>query len=359
MSPARRRLLVLSVLLILLVMAALMAEVAVRVRQSLRDQGVGQGIEALMRIDPATDTRVMTAGLKSARLNINALGFRGPEIAPEKPPNTIRIAFLGASTTFCAEVSSDADTWPQLVTERLRAAYPDRRFEYINAGVPGYTLATTTRNFRGRVAPLKPDIVVFYEATNDLTTNITTQAERQGIRASSGDQNLSWLSHHSLLVYLVEKNLQVRRLQSDADALAGALKVPSETLAQPYEKNLATLADTVRDVTDRIVFVTFSSRIRANQTPEQRNQAAATARYYMPSRAVADLITDFEAYNAAMRRVAGDKHITLIEVAERIPGDADHFVDSVHFTDKGSHLMADIVGTGLLETGVLKAVVGR
>ena len=56
-----------------------------------------------------------------------------------KPPGTYRIAFLGGSTTYCAEVSGDDKTWPYLVVEALKAGYPDRRFDYVNVGVPGYT----------------------------------------------------------------------------------------------------------------------------------------------------------------------------------------------------------------------------
>ena len=57
-----------------------------------------------------------------------------------KPPGRVRLAFIGASTTFCAEVSSDAAAWPDLVVETLHGRFPGTRFDYVNGGVPGYAV---------------------------------------------------------------------------------------------------------------------------------------------------------------------------------------------------------------------------
>ncbi len=85
-----------------------------------------------------------------------ANGYSG-QVA-EKPADTLRIAFVGASTTFSAEVSSNDMTWPHLVTEAIQGQYPDVSIDYVNAAVPGYTVKSSLINFRRRVAPLHPDI---------------------------------------------------------------------------------------------------------------------------------------------------------------------------------------------------------
>ena len=117
----------------------------------------------------------------SIDIEINSLGFRGPEIAVPKPAGVLRIAFLGASTTFCAEVCSDRAAWPHLVIENLKTVSPGQSFDYINAGVPGYLASTSMQNLVHRVAPLEPDIIVIYHATNDLAAETRKLAIEQGL----------------------------------------------------------------------------------------------------------------------------------------------------------------------------------
>ena len=71
--------------------------------------------------------------LNPEHADINELGFRGKPFSMEKAPGTYRIAFLGGSTTYCAEVSGDDKTWPYLVVEAIKLAHPDWRFDYIYA----------------------------------------------------------------------------------------------------------------------------------------------------------------------------------------------------------------------------------
>ena len=90
-------------------------------------------------------------------------GFRSPEIDDPKPPGTLRIAYLGGSTTYCAEVSGEEMAWPHIVTEQIRTRYPDRPVDYVNAGVPGYSTPQSIKNLQSRVASLDPDVIVILD----------------------------------------------------------------------------------------------------------------------------------------------------------------------------------------------------
>ncbi len=95
-------------------LALLLVEGAVRVRQYVWH---GTFSTTLFRssVDPVTGLEVPVAGETTGAIRINRLGFRGPEIEIPAPAGTIRIGFLGASTTFCAEASSNEAAWPHLV----------------------------------------------------------------------------------------------------------------------------------------------------------------------------------------------------------------------------------------------------
>ena len=65
-------------------------------------------------------------------------GLRNKEFPVEKNEKTSRIICLGDSTTFGLGVS-DKDTYPVKLEEILGAKTRNRRFEIINAGIPGHT----------------------------------------------------------------------------------------------------------------------------------------------------------------------------------------------------------------------------
>jgi lysophospholipase L1-like esterase len=360
MSRRRQTAALLAGLVASIIVMALLAEAAVRIREMIRDGPASEeSLAGINHTDPATGLRLMTAGTHSSRLSINSLGLRGPEIPRAKPVGAIRVAFLGASAMFCAEVSSDAMVWPSLVIDRLRAASPGQAFDFVNASIPGYTFAAMQRLLENVVAPLKPDLVVIYEGHNDMTEVMAAAARRQGIVFDPGDTGLSWLSRYSLFDYLVEKNILILRRQRMATSDSEKLRVPSATFETLYEERLTALVRAAKAVADQVVLVTFSARLRSGQSPEERIQAGVTDLYYMPYRTPDDIIRDYAAVNEAMRRVARREGAGLIEAATAIPGDKQHFVDSVHFSDAGSQMMADIVASGLAALNGTDGIRGR
>ena len=71
------------------------------------------------------------------------------------------------------------------------------------------------------------------------------------------------------------------------------------------------------------------------------------------------LIQGYAEYNDVVRQVAWETGAVLIAGENAIPGDAQHFADSVHFTDKGSHVMARRVARGLTQSARLQELVAN
>ncbi len=349
---------IIAVLIGVLVVAvlALAAEGAVRLRSLLKHGHATLRIESLYKEDPATGLRVPVAGTWTDKIKINSQGFRGPEIERVKQTDTTRIAFLGGSTTFCAEVSGNGATWPDLVTNSLKREYPDHHFDYINGGVPGYTAQHSLRNLEGRVAAFAPDIIVIYHSSNDLSWRSRYAAKRQGIALKTGDDQVSWPGQYSLFWYLVEKNLRILARQSSAEDPSGKLVVDAEALSEPFREDLSTLVRAAKRHANHVVLVTFSIRLRGNQTVNEQKNAAVTSLYYMPYMSLYGLITAFEAYNKVIVEVSQAERVALISGENVIPGDSTHFVDSAHFTDEGSRVMAERVYNGLIAAGIFDAL---
>jgi hypothetical protein len=98
-------------------------------------------------------------------VRINSRGFRTREFAVPKPAGTVRVACVGASTTFHG--FDNDSTYPAELERRLRELRPDLLLEVLNLGISG----TGSDYWLGRfdeLLALEPDIVVQYNAVNDF-----------------------------------------------------------------------------------------------------------------------------------------------------------------------------------------------
>ena len=146
----------------------------------------------------------------------NQYGFRGPPVPFARSPNTVRIVFVGASTT----VSSHhlAYSYPEFIGHWLnlwaQAKKLDVRFEVLNAGREGIASPDIAAIVRTEVVPLRPDLVVYYEGANqfDLGTVVPNKPAAQPVRPA--EVKPDWLAQHSALV---------RRLR----ALLGSTELPT------------------------------------------------------------------------------------------------------------------------------------
>ncbi|MEC7724501.1 MAG: SGNH/GDSL hydrolase family protein, partial [Planctomycetota bacterium] len=122
----------------------------------------------------------------------NALGYRGEEIAVEKPAGMTRIVCIGGSTTYGYGVDDFRFTVPGLLQYGLREA--GKEVEVVNAGCPGWSTFETLLNFESRVLDLSPDYVVFYHGINDVLASMVWPPE-----ALRGDQS-GWLVREQRMV---------------------------------------------------------------------------------------------------------------------------------------------------------------
>lgn len=357
-AAARRTPLVqrLALSLGVLVVLALAVEGAVRLRNWVKYGTVGPA--HAFELDPGSGLMIPVPGRDTGRIRVDSRGFRNPELELPKPEGRVRVAFLGASTTFCAEVTSNEHTWPHLVWERLARTFPDADSDYVNAGVGGYPIEKTRVNLRARVAPLEPDLIVIYHAVNDVSVDTREEARARGVYAGHADGD-SWLARYSLAWYLLEKNWTLRQRQRAAAAGRDRLEVDADALAQGFRRRLAALVAEAREVAPVVAVATFSHRVRADQTPQEQLAACNTALYYMPYMTPAGVLAAFDAYNRAIRAVAAETGCLLIDGEDEVPGDGLHFADSVHLTDRGCLAMAERVAARLLASPAVRGLFER
>ena len=94
---------------------------------------------------------------------LNARGFRGPDLPAAKAPGTFRVACLGDSVTFGLPETD----YPALLQLELAQRWPDKKIEVLNFGVPGYSSLQGLRLLESQALPRHPDLVVIFFGWND------------------------------------------------------------------------------------------------------------------------------------------------------------------------------------------------
>lgn len=97
-----------------------------------------------------------------------AAGWRGGEVAQEKPPGTLRVACLGGSTTYGLGVVRPEDAYPARLEVLLRAASDGGQVEVINCGIPRASSAELFGAAAFRVIHLNPDLIVLETGLEDV-----------------------------------------------------------------------------------------------------------------------------------------------------------------------------------------------
>ena len=338
------------------VLALLLCELTVRVRASLRYGHAGTGgIDTLKRFDADSGLSIPTPGYRRAgalvNVNVNSLGFRGQEFTAEKPQGVIRVACLGASTTFCAEASRDEMSWPHRLQEILRARCGSH-IEVINAGVPGYTVEESLRNLTHRVLRLNPDIIIVYHGNNDIVKDTRSAAIKAGLVQEGEGQQPEWiafLSRYSLLVDLVAKNLAIQSGGSSRKLT----EIPPD-LSDRFVTTLGEIHQVAKDNGISLVLSGFVTKYRPGQDRDTQGRNADVAFFYMPWMTIDGLLDAVAMYNSAILSFADAHDVPVIREIESIPADENHFADCMHLRDAGCEVMAQRFADFLIEEALIQ-----
>ena len=103
-----------------------------------------------------------------ALVQINAKGFRGPQVEYARDPKRQRILALGDSYVWGYGVNKD-----EMFTEQLRKTRPE--VEVVNLGVSGYSTDQELLLYRNEGAKYKADLVMIVVCDNDPPGNVLTE----------------------------------------------------------------------------------------------------------------------------------------------------------------------------------------
>lgn len=303
----------------------------------------------------------------AGEIQVNSHGFRGAEFATPKPENLYRIFALGGSTTFgyYPGTTSDQTAYPAQLQAMLAANDPvsnSIKYEVINAGVPGYSMRTLAQNFLARILFYQPDMVVIYEATNDLARYgneagldhpLENQFVSKGIATGILDHIMGWSYAFQELRFTIGTRLFGGLVARFSDASGTR---PSSS--KKWERDTRYEEAFRRDVRNLVVLakangVTPVLATQAIAFREETNFAALSddeikMQFHKPAQFYANVPPDeryklFRRYNEIIREVAMTEGAVFADVAAAVPKTSEFHWDYCHLTDKGSALQAAVI----------------
>jgi lysophospholipase L1-like esterase len=304
-------------------------------------------------------------GARFEKWKINSLGFRGDEVAQNKPPRGRRIVCLGQSETFGLFESAGGE-WPARLGRLLLSKQLD--IEVINASVVGISGDKRQAYFEKYVMSLHPDVVVLYINIFDGTTPENSPA----VQDVSPDEETSLQSRlfpklkPRLRAMLPEKvanaartwNVDRRVRMLERDVLHGHPPrdaLPLENVVS-FERYVRRMVQFLREKGVVPILATYPTLV--NETNAERyHYYIANHRIWYPQFSEQGMFDISRKLNGIVRRVASDLAVPLVDADSSMPKTIEYFGDHVHYSDKGAQFVAERVvevaeKAGLLGTGV-------
>lgn len=306
----------------------------------------------------------------------NNFGWRGHWLTLNKPEDTIRICFLGASTTI--GIHKFPYSYPEFIEYWLnlwaKKKHLKIKFEIMNTAREAISSSDIEAIFRQEAFFLEPDFLIYYEGANnfyhyvDLLKNVKKSIpkfdyqERGFLILINKIESFSALGRRVKELFLkIDKR---RLLLSEPLKPDYILEFPSG-IKEDYPditkenlplglntilKNLDSIQKVAKEIECQFVLTSFVwlpyKGMLLNRAYQQLMYEYINQTYWPLTYNDIKRLADFQ--NRVFSLYAKASHIDFIDLASFYPKDPDLFVDSVHFTEEGTRLQAWIIFQGLL-----------
>jgi hypothetical protein len=283
---------------------------------------------------------------------INEKGYRGRDFSWNKPQGTIRIIFYGGSAVFDKHTSL-GHHWPRRVEYLLqKSGFP---VEVINAGVPGHASFDSVGRLFAEGHLLEPDIVVLYNAWNDIKYFRSEEPLLRQFRPyePETDPRITYqgtldrlLSEYSQLYLRLRDRYYTWKLRIGPEGAKPPGPHASEigqVGPRQFRLNVEMFVDLARNIGAYPVLMTQARLVSRQNSPRQRRRIA----YHYQLLTHEALCEAFEKTDQIIRQVAARKKVLLIDASKHMTGKDQFFVDHVHLTNMGSLQLAYITASSL------------
>jgi lysophospholipase L1-like esterase len=335
-----------GVAVVIAVLALALVELVFQVRAQQR---TGESVFSLMLGDttyvkhPQLDVRILrpSSVIKGTKQTIatNRYGLRDDDFEPVAPAGEQRIALLGASTIMGAYAPTNAQTSSAALQRLLNVGQDRGRFKVVNAGLGGTTIEGQSQILAGMLPDLGVSQVIWYPGSNDIGCSAPTNPR------TSKAIRLPWpsLPKWTLTSDIIVKNTAFLRRNSAASSQSLRPNFDPVAVHTEIERGV----ESAKQAGLSIVLVTSATSFRSDMPAAQITSRAASALFFRPCYSGPQLAAAVDSLNAALRDVAREQDVPLIDAARLLPPDPRLFGDASHFSVAGEEAFAAVVAREL------------
>lgn len=296
--------------------------------------------------------------------HVNASGFRGRPVEVVKPDSVLRVMVVGGSTVFDSTVDGDDQAWPARLEHHLGCLLPSRKVEVINAGVPGYVMLDNLIRLQSELYEFKPDILVLYQAHNDLLAALHRIHESyRGARTPREVESVApwtqWLREHSLLYNKLA--IKAKILQRAASAKAASRESSPRNYIESIEAGAARHEKDLRSFL--LIAQGFGMRVVVPQTvhigsDDPKAVDSEIARMWQNSvgAPVEHILFGYRRYEEVTRQLTAALDVPYLPLHDTGLESKQWYSDGdpVHFNNEGADRMAFWVAHKLAQQGIIQ-----
>jgi lysophospholipase L1-like esterase len=311
------------------------------------------GMQLMLTFPQAYRRYTDNAFNKKYRFAVDMNGFIVPSKIYDHPDKVI--VFLGGSTTECMYMDED-NRFPFLVGRLLEKETGEKINSY-NSGRSGNNSLNDIDILINKIIPLHPQIVVFMEDINDLSTLLyegtywNKHTARSPIVTIDKPKMVGKLLKAILFPELdqayrkLKESLATKPWDEFANDRRKKITINKARFVHEFAMNLRTLICICRVHEITPVLMTQENRITDHPDPVV---AGYLSRYGANTSISYSQFKDlYDAFNETIRRVGQENHVMVIDLAREVPSNKKFIYDLVHFNDTGSQLAAGIIAARL------------
>jgi hypothetical protein len=295
---------------------------------------------------------------KNYLLRIDNNGFIMPSERHHNPD--ISLFFLGDSVT--AELLVDEENrFPYVAGTLLEKDLVIKINSYNASRIANHTLHSINI-LLNKVIPLKPDIVIMSHTNNDVATMLYEKSywNNSPTRSMIFDVNnyavnnffkimrdkfIPNLAREIRLAGIRLRNLSKPKGTPEIDEFAQMrgkkTDYDANQMVEQYEMNLQTFIAICKIRKIVPVLMTMASRFKEQPDKPVLDRFKTVIVSYQEYKHL------FELFNDALRKVARENNVLLIDLAAAIPPEKEYIYDVIHYNDKGSIMAAEVIKDNL------------
>lgn len=279
----------------------------------------------------------------------------------EKPKGVFRIVCFGGSTT---EQKIGGEHYPLVLQSMLRERSSGKKIEVINVGNSAYATPHLLILLELDVVFWKPDLIILSENINDLSVQwwpnfIFDYSNKYGTKYYTGPDYAARYSvanlifKHSRLYWFIKSRIEsvmkrekswpiMRKFYGDA---------PNPMAVRVFESNLRSFIILAESNGIKVLLSTQPLQSREDYFVRQFAYKPYNNQVLYPLHD--EFLKHHKHFNSIIKKIAMDTGVLFLDNNQAMEGKGEYFIDSIHYTQKGIHRLANNYADFLLERNVI------